>query len=69
MSADLARRLRVGTGVLVGLLVLTAVELPVAFRIPRPLPYLVLLNLADAALIVWYFMHVADLWRPTQGGS
>ncbi len=62
--ADIGARLRVGTRALVTLLILTAVEVPVAFRVPRPLPWLILLNLADAALIVWYFMHIADLWRP-----
>lgn len=62
-GSEKAARLRLGLWVLIALLVLTALELPVAFRLPRPLPYLLLINLADAALIVWYFMHVADLWR------
>lgn len=67
MDSDLAARLRVGTRVLGALLALTVLEVPVAFRVPHPLPWLVLLNLADAALILWYFMHVADLWRPGEG--
>lgn len=63
IRSDLAGRLRVGTRVLIALVILTAVEVPVAFRVSHPLPWLVVLNLADAGLIVWYFMHVADLWR------
>jgi cytochrome c oxidase subunit IV len=63
IRSDLAGRLRVGTRVLTALVVLTALEVPVAFRVPHPLPWLVVLNLADAGLIVWYFMHAAHLWR------
>lgn len=59
-------QLRLGLRVLIALLLLTLVELPVAFRVPRPLPYLLLINLADAWLIMWYFMHVSHLWRPEE---
>jgi len=59
----LAGRFRLGWRVLMALLVLTAVELPVAFRVPGPVPYLVLINLADAWLILYYFMHLAQTWR------
>ena len=27
------------------------------------LPYMILMNVVDAALIVYFFMHVAQLWR------
>lgn len=59
----LAERFRLGWRVLLALLVLTALELPVAFRIPRPLPYLVAINLLDALLILEYFMHLSQMWR------
>lgn len=62
----LAGRFRVGLRVLIALLVLTAIEVPVAFRVPRPLPYLVLINLIDAWLILQYFMHLSQMWRPEE---
>jgi len=62
----LTHRFRLGLRVLIALLVLTAAELPVAFRVPRPVPYLVLINLADAWLILYYFMHLAQTWRPEE---
>ena len=27
------------------------------------LPYMIIMNLVDAALIVYFFMHVVQLWR------
>ena len=30
------------------------------------LPYMILMNVVDAALIVYFFMHVAQLWRPEE---
>ncbi len=59
----LAQRFRLGWRVLLALLALTALELPVAFRIPRPLPYLVAINLLDALLILEYFMHLSQMWH------
>lgn len=48
------------------LAVLTAVEFAVSLGLATPLPYLAVIALAKAALIVVYFMRVADLgalWR------
>jgi len=59
----LTGRFRLGVRVLIALLVLTAVELPIAFRLPHPLPYLVAINLVDATLILEYFMHLSQTWR------
>jgi len=62
----LADRFRLGWRVLLALLALTALELPVAFRLPQPLPYLVAINLIDALLILEYFMHLSQTWRPEE---
>ncbi|MDQ7843559.1 MAG: cytochrome C oxidase subunit IV family protein [Armatimonadota bacterium] len=59
-------RFRLGLRVLIALLVLTAAELPVAFRVPHPVPYLILINLADAWLILYYFMHLGQTWQPEE---
>jgi len=55
-----------GLRVLIALLVLTAIELPIAFRVPRPVPYLLMINLGDAWLILEYFMHLSQMWRPEE---
>jgi hypothetical protein len=62
----LAVRFRLGWRVLLALLALTALELPVAFRVPHPLPYLVAINLVDALLILEYFMHLSQMWHPEE---
>ncbi len=58
-----AEQLRLGLWVLIALLALTLLELWIAFRVPRPLLYLVVINLVDAGLIIEYFMHLSHLWR------
>ena len=48
------------------LAVLTAIEFAVSIGLAGPLPYLAVIALAKAALIVVYFMHLGDLgavWR------
>ncbi len=59
-------QLGLGLRVLIALLVLTAIELPIAFRVPRPVPYLLMINLVDAWLILEYFMHISQMWRPEE---
>lgn len=64
MEAQKAAKLRLGWIVIGGLVVLTAVEYWVAISIhSSPLPYLAVIALIKAWLIVQYFMHVAQLWR------
>ncbi len=59
---------RTGAAVLLGLAVLTAVEYGIAMAIhSNVLPYLALIALIKAGLIVQYFMHVTQLWR-REGG-
>lgn len=55
-----------GWRVLAALIILTIVEFGLLFvDMPAGLfrVLLVAINLADAWLIVWYFMHLAQLWR------
>jgi caa(3)-type oxidase subunit IV len=60
----------VRTGWLVfGLLaVLTVVEYIIAVSLDANLPVIMAIAVAKAALILWYFMHVARLWLGGGGG-
>lgn len=65
-SDDKSAARRKGWIVFVLLAVLTAVEFAVSIGLAGPLPYLAVIALAKAALIVVYFMHLGDLgalWR------
>lgn len=65
-SDDKSAARRKGWIVFVLLAVLTAVEFAVSIGLTGPLPYLAVIALAKAALIVVYFMHLGDLgalWR------
>ena len=64
---ELRSALRRGLWVFVALLVLTVLEYVLAVAMPSGnLPYMVVMNIVDAGLIVYYFMHVAQLWRPEE---
>lgn len=64
MEAQKAAKLRLGWIVIGGLAVLTALEYWIAVSVhSTPLPYLAVIALIKAWLIVQYFMHVAQLWR------
>ncbi|HXF68543.1 MAG TPA: cytochrome C oxidase subunit IV family protein [Thermoflexus sp.] len=54
---------RVGMLVFGGLLGLTALEIMAATALPRPLPALAVLAVAKAALILWFYMHLRQLWH------
>lgn len=65
-SDDKSAARRKGWIVFLLLAVLTAVEFAVSIGLTGPLPYLAIIALAKAALIVVYFMHLGDLgalWR------
>lgn len=62
-----AARVRVGWWVFAGLAVLTGIEFFISASVPSAFPYLVVTALVKAALIVVYFMHVAQLWN--RGGE
>ena len=48
------------------LAVLTAVEFVLAVTIDANLPILIVIGLAKAGLIMYYFMHLMRLWRSDQ---
>ncbi|WP_376791804.1 cytochrome C oxidase subunit IV family protein [Thermoflexus sp.] len=54
---------RVGVLVFGGLLGLTALEILAATALPRPLPALAVLGIAKAGLILWFYMHLRQLWH------
>lgn len=57
-------RLRLGLTVLVALLVLSVIEWYIAInRVPGLIWYLVVMQVVEAGLIAYYFMHVPQLWH------
>lgn len=69
METRKAARLRLGWIVITALAVLTALEYWIAISIhSTALPYLAMIALVKAGLIIQYFMHVAQLWRGEEGG-
>lgn len=56
-------RIRLGWIIFTALAVLTVVEFLVGALIRPATPYLVAIAIVKAWLIVYYFMHVAQLWR------
>lgn len=68
MEAKKASKLRLGWLVIGALGVFTAVEYWIAVSLhSNPLPYLAVIALIKAGLIVQYFMHVAQLWHREEG--
>ncbi len=57
--------LNLGLLVIIGLAVLTIIEffVPIGLEKWPALPVLTFIALLKAALIIWYFMHVAQIWR------
>lgn len=69
MDIRKAAKLRLGWIVIGALGVLTIVEYWVAISVhSTPLPYLAVIAVVKAWLIVQYFMHVAQVWRSGEGG-
>ena len=55
---------RLGMLVAATLIVLTALEFLLFKAVDSGnLPWMVIMNVADAALILYFFMHIAHLWR------
>jgi caa(3)-type oxidase subunit IV len=52
--------------VFVALAVLTAVEFVIAVTVDANVPILAAFAVAKAGLIMYYFMHIARLWRPLE---
>lgn len=61
------RPLRIGWLVFLTLLVLTLLEYVVALFMTRNLPLMIVMNVVDAGLIMYFFMHVVRLWRGEHG--
>ena len=60
----LSNVLRKGLWVFIALFVLTVGEYILALVMKRGnLPYMVVMNVVDAALIMYFFMHISQLWR------
>lgn len=63
-TAKLRHALSRGFWVFVALVVLALGEYALAIFMTRGnLPYMVIMNVVDAALIAYFFMHIAQLWR------
>lgn len=54
---------QIGSMVFGGLLGLTALEIAVATWLPRPLLALAMAGMAKAGLILWFYMHLHQLWH------
>ena len=55
---------KLGVMVAVALFVVTALEFLLFKAMDSGnLPWMVIMNLVDAALILYFFMHIAHLWR------
>lgn len=57
------RDIVIGWWMAVFLAVGTAVEYVLAVSISANLPIMIVMNVAEAAAIIWFFMHVYRLWR------
>lgn len=58
-----ARPLLTGWMVFLTLLVLVLLEYVLALFMDRNLPLMIVMNVVDASLIAYFFMHVVRLWR------
>ena len=55
---------KLGVVIAVILIALVVLEYVVALAMDSGnLPWMLIMNVIDAALIIYYFMHVAHLWR------
>ncbi len=57
------RTKRVGLWMAIFLAAGTILEYGIAVTIDRNLPIMVSINIAEAAAILWFFMHVRRAWR------
>ncbi len=57
------RTRRIGLWMVIFLAVGTILEYVLAISIDRNVPIMVVINVAEAAAILWFFMHVRRAWR------
>lgn len=63
-QASLKPAMRRGLWVFVILVVLAVLEYLLALAMKSGnLPWMIIMNIVDAALILYFFMHMAQLWR------
>ncbi len=63
-QSGLKPALRRGYWVFIVLVALTVAEYVLALKMTRGnLPYMIVMNLVDAGLILYFFMHIGHLWR------
>jgi caa(3)-type oxidase subunit IV len=55
-----------GMRVFIALAALTVIEFVVAVTVDANVPILAAFAVAKAALIMYYFMHIARLWKPLE---
>ena len=66
-NSDLKPPMRVGLLVFIILVVLAAGEYVLGLALESGnLVYMLIMNIVDAALILYFFMHVRQLWRPEE---
>ncbi len=57
------RTKRIGAWMVIYLAVGTILEYGIAMTVDKSLPIMVVINVAEAAAIIWFFMHVRRAWR------
>ncbi len=57
------RTKRIGLWMVISLVVGTIIEYAIAITVSKNLPIMVVINVVEAAAIMWFFMHVARVWR------
>ena len=63
-STGLSREFRIGFRVFAILVILTMAEYAMVLGIDRGnLPWMIIMNIVDAGLIFYFFMHISQLWR------
>ena len=63
----LSSRLRIGLWVFAILMIMAIGEYFLGIALDSGnLAYMIFMNIVDAALIVWFFMHVHQLWHPEE---
>jgi len=63
MKSSQAVEQKRGLIVIIVLAVLTAIEFGISVGLPNPNLVLTVISLVKAGLIVYYFMHISQLWR------
>lgn len=65
-SSTQTDRKRIGWLVIAGLAALTVVEFWLSSAVRPALPYLIVVAIVKAGLIIYYFMHVSQIWKQEQ---